>query len=228
MPDDPDDPDFRSRREAAAARSRDREPDASGKSWFEDLYDQADGDVAQVPWADLRAKHSLAEWLARHPGNGRTALDIGCGLGDNAEAIAAAGYETTAFDLSEKAVAWARKRFPDSTVTYRSADLFDPPAAWLEGFDLVSEIFTIQALDGDSRRSAFDAIASFVAPGGRLLVITLVREDGADADGPPWPLSPSEISRFERLGLIRDDDYRFEIVRRDRAVPHERVVFRRP
>ncbi|MEP2117213.1 MAG: SAM-dependent methyltransferase, partial [Bauldia litoralis] len=59
--------------------------------WFDELYQGADGDTGQVPWADLAPKAGLPEWLADHPGEGRTALDVGCGLGDNAEAIAAAG-----------------------------------------------------------------------------------------------------------------------------------------
>jgi SAM-dependent methyltransferase len=222
-PDDPADPDFLSRRIAAASETG--RYAAEVPDWFEAFYKRAGGDAAQVPWADLGPKRGLPEWLADHPGEGRTALDIGCGLGDNAEAIAAAGYATTAFDLSEEAIAWARKRFPDSPVSYAAANLFDPPPAWRGAFDLVNEIFTIQALDGDMRRDAFAAIASFLAPGGRLLMITLIRDDGTDADGPPWPLTPSEIATFEGLGLHREESYQFDLDRRGRVVPHLRIGF---
>jgi SAM-dependent methyltransferase len=196
-------------------------------SWFDALYADAGGDPARVPWADLAPKQGLPEWLSRHPGERRRALDVGCGLGDNAEAIAAAGYATTAFDLSDHAVAWARRRFPQSPVTYLNANLFDAPAEWGGAFDLVHECFTLQALEGAMRREAFDAVASFVAPGGRLLLIALVREEGSEFDGPPWPLMPSEIATFDSLGFTREEESGYELERRGRLVPHTRICFRR-
>ncbi|MEZ5801166.1 MAG: hypothetical protein R3D29_12765 [Nitratireductor sp.] len=51
------------------------------------VYDMAAGDAQAVPWADLKPKPQLQQWLASNHGNGRTAVDIACGLGDNAEAM---------------------------------------------------------------------------------------------------------------------------------------------
>ncbi|MEZ5791291.1 MAG: methyltransferase domain-containing protein [Nitratireductor sp.] len=123
-----DDPEaFRARREALKSRidplDKDMIDGGDRGAFFDTVYDMAAGDAAGVPWADLKPKQQLEQWLASNPGNGRTAIDIACGLGDNAEAMAAAGYRTTAFDLARKAVAWARQRFPDSAVDYQVADL---------------------------------------------------------------------------------------------------------
>jgi SAM-dependent methyltransferase len=180
-----------------------------------------------VPWADLAPKAELVDWLAAHPGEGQLAVDVGCGLGDNAEALALAGYRTTGFDLSPKAVAWARQRFPQSAVDYCAADLFDLPADWLGRFDLVHECYTLQALSGDLRERAFAAVASLVAPGGRLLVLTRTAPEGSTPDGPPWPLAPSELGRFSSLGLQRIEHHPYDIRKGERVVAHVRDVWQR-
>jgi 2-polyprenyl-3-methyl-5-hydroxy-6-metoxy-1,4-benzoquinol methylase len=120
------------------------------KAFFKDIYRHADGDPGMVPWADLAAKAKLHEWLVRHGGGDKlTAIDIACGLGDNAEALSKAGYITTAFDLSDHAIRWAQKRFPESRVHYTTADLFDLPAAWQGAFDVVNECYTLQSFSPD-------------------------------------------------------------------------------
>jgi SAM-dependent methyltransferase len=156
---------------------------------------------------------------------GLRALDVGCGLGDNAEALAAAGARTTAFDLSQKAIDWAKRRFPDSHVDYRAADLFAAPPEWRESFDLVHECYTLQALPADLIPRAAEALAAFVAPGGRLLVIARARENAAAPAGPPWPLSRRSIEALATGGL--------ELVSVEQIEPpgeklHWRALYRRP
>lgn len=227
----PGDNDFEDRRSAARERMHNEIADGESvderRSFFEAVYETAGEDAAAVPWADLKPKQVLTDWLDRLPADrprGR-AIDVACGLGDNAEALAGAGFETTAFDFSEHAIAWAKRRFKNSPVDYQVADLFNPPKDWLGGFDLVHECYTVQALTGDLRAPAFAAIAALVAPGGRLLAITRTRPSEAEVDGPPWPLSPSEIAMFETCGLrtVWREDYAIE--RPDRTIPHSIVEF---
>ena len=74
------------------------------KGWFESLYAEADGadlDVRpvvdrpadgaaeRIPWADLVPNPHLVSWLDENHAQveGRRALVVGCGLGDDAELL---------------------------------------------------------------------------------------------------------------------------------------------
>lgn len=198
------------------------------KAFFKDVYRRAEGDPGMVPWADLAAKAKLHEWLVRHKGGGTlAAIDIACGLGDNAEALADAGYVTTAFDLSDHAIRWAQKRFPDSQVTYTTADLFELPEAWKGAFDVVNECYTLQSLSPDMLEDTARAVASLVRPGGRLLVYARWREDGAEVNGPPWPLEKSRLHVFAGLGFELEDEDLFTVDRPGRKIPHSFAVWRK-
>jgi SAM-dependent methyltransferase len=180
--------------------------------WFEALYAEAGGDNSAIPWADMEPNARLVEFWRKHPLGtaGKRALVIGSGLGDDSEQLAAWGLATTAFDISPTAIASTKKRYPDSNVDYVVADLFHPPADWLRAFDFVLEVYTVQAFIGNLRARAIAKIAEFVAPGGRLLVIARGRaEDEPEGQGPPWPLTRSEVDGFLRAGLTVEsfEDY---------------------
>lgn len=221
---------FAERRAAGRARAGTLqarfEAGSDRQGWFDALYEAAGDDPAQVPWADLEPHPGLAEWIGRSGQlHESRAIDIGCGLGDNAEALSAAGYDVTAFDLSAKAVEWARRRFEHTRVTFRQADLFELPEEWQGGFDLVHECYTIQALTGDLCEKAFAAIAGLVRPGGLLLVICRSRPDDVEPEGPPWPLSKRELARFLGHGLSEVHTQRFDVVEPGRTIPHFRAQF---
>jgi len=232
MSDDVMDEAFFARRAAAREKLDQLTGAIGGKSedrlaWFRTVYQAAEGDAAAIPWADLAPKGVLLDWLGDNPGKGRKAIDIACGLGDNAEALGSAGYDVTAFDLAPDAIEWARSRFPESPVDYRTADLFNLPEDWQGCFDLVHECYTVQALTGTLRDRALPAIAALVAPGGRLLMITRVRGEGAEAVGPPWPLMPSERDQLLDLGFSKVSEKPYEIDRHGRLVPHVIAEYRK-
>ena len=177
--------------------------DTSG--WFEALYAWAGDDAAKVPWADKRPNKNLVAWLAREQvrGHGRTAVVVGCGLGDDAELLARHGFKVTAFDLAPSAIRWCQRRFAASRVQYRPADLLSLPVEWKQGFDFVFEAYTLQAMSREQRQPAIDAVASLVAPGGELLLICRGRDETDDPGDLPWPLTPAELARFDAVGLKR-------------------------
>jgi predicted nicotinamide N-methyase len=60
-------------------------------------------------WADIwPSSHALAERVARLDGRGRTALELGCGLGLVMTAAATAGYRPLATDYYDDALEFAR------------------------------------------------------------------------------------------------------------------------
>ena len=227
------DPEFQKRREQAMAEVQllDRDvihDNPEREQFFETVYDRAEGDAAAIPWADLAAKHKLADWLAQNGHHSGRAIDVGCGLGDNAEALANAGYETTAFDFSPKAIDWAKSRFPASSVKYSVGDLFDLPREWLGKFDLVHECYTLQSIPPETLEKSMPAIASLVAPGGLLLVYTRVRPNAGEVDGPPWPLEADTAMSFDEYGLELLSREEFILERPDKTIPHLFCVWCRP
>jgi Methyltransferase domain len=193
------DPDERARQLAGEAL---RSDDPTG--WFERLYVAAAEGEVKVPW-DRGGPHPLlVDWAQRHPpsGNGKRALVVGAGLGPDAEFIAGHGFSTTAFDVSATAVRSARERFPESRVEYVVADLLEPPKEWSRAFDLVFESLTVQSMPRTVREQAIAGARGFVAPEGRLLVISTALGEHDDPDsGPPWPLTREEVESFAGDGL---------------------------
>lgn len=185
-------------REEETRRLAGQASDAEPTAWFERLYAAAGSGEAVVPWDHGGPRPVLVQWTARHhlDGAGRTAVVVGCGLGSDAEHLAGLGFRTTAFDVSPTAVAMARERNPGSQLDYATADLLDLPAQWRASYDFVLESLTVQSLPISLHERAATAVRSLVAPGGTLLVLAVHREEGSAVDGPPWPLTESEVHAF--------------------------------
>jgi SAM-dependent methyltransferase len=170
--------------------------DGRPAGWFEPLYAAVEQGATHVPWDDAEPNRLLVAWAeaARPAGASRRAAVVGAGLGEDAELVAGLGFDTLAFDVSETAMRLARRRFPDTVVDYRPADLFDLPAGWRGAFDLVVEAWTVQALPVETRAAAIAGVRSLLAPGGTLIAIATAY-DGDDS-GPPWPLTRAQVRSF--------------------------------
>ena len=215
----------------SAARRLAAEALASGDAlgWFDVLYRDAGGQASLIPWAALEVNPNLAAWLENRPlaEMGKRALTVGCGLGDDAEELAAIGFQVTAFDVSASAIDWCRKRFPATRVDYVVADLLSPPSDWRRAFDFVFEAYTLQVLPPEVRPQASHSMADCVAPGGTLLVIARAREPSQEPGKMPWPLVKDELATFLDCGLkvASFEDY-FDC--EDPPVRRFRVEYRRP
>jgi SAM-dependent methyltransferase len=166
--------------------------------WFEQLYFQANNDSTAIPWADMKPNHNLVQWLDDHniQGQGKTALTIGCGLGDDAEELSQRGFNVTAFDISPSAIQWCKHRFPNFTVNYIAADLLNPPIQWNQTFDFVLESYTLQALPTELSSQAISLIADFLAHDGILLIICRGRNIEDQLDKVPYPLTKNDLMKF--------------------------------
>jgi 2-polyprenyl-3-methyl-5-hydroxy-6-metoxy-1,4-benzoquinol methylase len=160
------------------------------------------------------------------PISGMRAVTIGCGLGDDAEAMSQNGYQVTAFDISSSAIEMCKKRYPNSKVDYIVANLFTLPEEWRHGFNLVYECNTIQILKGSSRTQAISVISDLVAPGGEIVVSCRSRNIGEELDAFPVALDQNEIDSFKTADLIEihflayDDD-------QDPPIPHFFAIYKR-
>jgi len=191
--------------------------------WFEALYKEADGNTEVVPWADLEPNKFFKAWADRTAlkGNGEKALVVGCGLGDDASYLNDLGFNVSAFDISPTAIEWAKKLYGEKDISFEVMDLFEPFRGSLGAFDFVLEVYTIQPLPLEMRPAVIDSIAAFVAPEGKLLVVTRGREDDEEPVELPWALSRRDLSRFEQSGLKQSG---FEIMMGDEDEPIPRFV----
>ena len=177
--------------------------DGDPTRWYDELWSAAARGEVAMPWDRTEPHRALAAWLGDTDGEGRRAVVVGCGLGADAEHLAARGWATTAFDISPAAVAAVRARHPDSPVDYRVGNLLDPSPDLVGAFDLVAEIYTLQALHPSVRPAAADGLRGLIAPGGRALVVQAIRRDDEPLTAePPWTLTRPEMEALAGHGVV--------------------------
>ena len=172
--------------------------------WFETLYSGSNMAGSGIPWANMAPHPIFEKWMNQCSAlkSEKSALVVGCGLGDDAIFLEDKGYQVTAFDVSESAIEFCKKRFLKSKVKFIQADLLEGVSEWFQKFDFVLEIFTIQALPPKYEKTLIKNIADFVAEDGTLVLITEVQSQKRSFEnGPPWLLNDDYIKSFEDCGL---------------------------
>ncbi|MFK5938722.1 MAG: class I SAM-dependent methyltransferase [Sulfurimonas sp.] len=195
---------FNPQKYKAMVKSFQEKDDPTG--WFNSIYTDAEGDHKNVFWADLETSPYLLSWLEDNKlhTKSKKAIVIGCGVGDDAEALSTHGYKVTAFDIAPEAINLCQKRYPDTTVNYLVADLFNYSKSWAENFDLVYECNTIQVLPHKYRIQARDAMISLLVKNGIILVSCRSRLTGEQEDDIPLPLDKEEMNGFVHCGLKQE------------------------
>ena len=120
--------------------------------------------------------HQLVERLCRREelSTPAKALDAGCGAGRHARALAKAGWDVTAFDLSDASISLAQSQDSSNHLTYRVLDLRElhQLEEWQEQFDLVTNFFTSLGYFRTrlEQENVLKGFAQCMMPGGWLLI----------------------------------------------------------
>ncbi len=140
--------------------------DALATTYADQLLDELDGKPFDR-W--------LLERLADLADGGPVA-DVGCGPGQVAFHLAAAGADVTGFDLAPGMVDEARRRFPE--LSFAVADLMALPApASGGGWSAIAAWYSLVHLAGSELRPAVALLAGALAPGGHLAVAVHVGDE---------------------------------------------------
>ena len=159
----------------------------------------------------------LAQWCERF--HGTRALDVACGTGRNSRFLASQGYQVTALDVSDVALAKARntKHPNNNRIDFVQHDL-DAGLSDIGQFDL---IIAVRYLN----RKLFPLLDQHLVAGGHLLIEHHIKYDADDRplagpESPEFRLDPHELKtlvgnidvlyKFE--GLITDPDDQFAAI----------------
>lgn len=121
-------------------------------------------------------------------------LDVGCGYGENALLIAAAGLSVTGIDLDaeglQRAAEQARERSLGGRTRFVRFDVREL-TGFSEVFDTVLDSLVFHSFEGPARRKYVAGLRSVTRPGGRLHVLCYSDRHV----GPPSP--PHKVSRAD-------------------------------
>lgn len=161
------------------------------------------------PEGDFRPLHDMngprVDWIARlAPPQGRRLVDIGCGGGLLAEAMARAGAEITAIDMAEKPLMVARMHQIESglKIDYRQQTAEQLADEQPQSFDIVCCLEMLEHVPDPA--SVVAACMQMVRPGGDLFFSTINRSPlawGMAIVGAEYVLGllPRGTHRYDRL-----------------------------
>jgi SAM-dependent methyltransferase len=112
---------------------------------------------------------------------GRTALDVGCGLGRNSRWLAVQGFAVTAVDIAPQLIEEAARRSQGQPTAYVQRDFIRENVAGAP-FDLVYDSGCFHHLAPHRRISYMEALESCLTPGGLFGICTFAAgRMGSDA-----------------------------------------------
>jgi len=172
---------------------------------FEEHYQDND-----TPWEINRPDHNLIDFVTSLPVPTGSAIDLGCGTGDNTIWLASQGFQVTGCDLSPIALDAARGKADKAKVhcTFDQGDFMQslPPGA---PFSFAFDRGCFHTFDDPAVRNCFVArVAEVLEVNAQSLsLVGNNDEERGDRSGPPqltaWEVATAVESYFEIISLRR-------------------------
>ena len=203
------------------------------EGWHAPHLSSARGTLELLPWRSGKPTTALVEHLASGALDGSvSAIELGCGTGENLVCLAGAARAVTGVDIAPVAVVAAQEAITRSRVQNArvlEADLLAPPDELQGAFDFAFDCQTYQCLRQVSIVAAGAAVAGVLRLGGTLLLLT------GNADEPE-ERGPVRLTRRELedglvpagLELVSCDPFFFDETEAYRVQAEERGLARPP
>jgi 2-polyprenyl-3-methyl-5-hydroxy-6-metoxy-1,4-benzoquinol methylase len=107
--------------------------------------------------------------------DGARALDVGCGAGRWCRLLAERGFRVHGIDLQQALIDRNRSRYPNIAFDCVPIQEFSPPSP----LDLITTVTVIQHVPFDEQKRALAKMASILKPGGHVLSLENVADQGA-------------------------------------------------
>ncbi|CRZ18771.1 class I SAM-dependent methyltransferase [Mycolicibacterium neworleansense] len=131
-----------------------------------------------TPWDGHPLAHSLTKLVDNtthpwsHPG---TALDLGCGTGDNAVYLARHGWQVTGVDFVAKPLKKARRKAAGLPANFVKADVTQLSSSGIgAGFQLVVDSGCLHGMSSPDRDAYVREVGAVAAPGAQLLIVAFI------------------------------------------------------
>ncbi|MBZ0118437.1 MAG: class I SAM-dependent methyltransferase [Sandaracinaceae bacterium] len=150
-----------------------------------------------LPWEGEREPWPLAMEVARSWHRKLTVLEVGCGSGLDAVALAREGHEVTGLDYVEDALRMTRERARAAAVEVRTVR--SDVGSYRPGvqFDLVHDSGCLHTFGPRERNQYRDRLFEWLAPGGDFVLTHFLTRHALDR----WPVGPRRrsVASLERL-----------------------------
>ena len=150
---------------------------------------------------------AMKQYLERHSVRGR-ALVPGCGHGHEVALAVEHGLDATGLDIAPTGVAQARTLYPHLAERFVTGSFLDPPEEMRGAYDVVLEHTCLSGLPPALRADYRRGIDLTLRRGGLLIGVWFINPDLDPGDeGPPFPLSVSELTALFAEGYEILEDY---------------------
>lgn len=135
------------------------------------LFDEVAGSYQQV-YGNNDGLNRALDRLRDYQGTGASVLDVGCGPGGPAAYMAKSGFKVTGIDVSQVAIDICQRNVPGN---FYKADMTDFELN--QQFDAIISLYSMFQMSHRSTCSVLFKFASWLRPGGTLVLATIPAED---------------------------------------------------